>query len=533
MDVYKAALPKVKDPSIRLPVLGILAGAYEKELANPEAAIERNQSILEIAPKDEAAVSALERLYIATGRFAQLLAIYDKKLELAKVKQDQLDIRFKLAGLYEDEIKQPDKAIEIYQAILKQDSAQLAALHALDRIYVGLGKWKELAATIDREVELSQDPLQLAELKYRRGGVEEQHLKDPAAAVASYREALSLVPTHEGAREALQAYLQDPERQMAAVEVLEPIYEQTFDLPRLVEVQRIKLAREKNAAGRVQLLLRIGGLEQNLADAEGAWEAYASAFSEDPTSLPAREAMEELAAGLERWAPLVKLYEGALKKKLAPALERELLLVIAVAYDEKLEKSEKAVEYFRRAQEILPEDASALEALERLYTRTERWPDLIETLRRKADLVTDAVQRVAIRVRIATVWEEMLANAEEAIAAWSEVLSESPDDLQTLRALDRLYLARNDFRELADNLQRQLQLAEDPAQTVELLGRLGLLREQKLREPGAAVDTYRRVLEIEPEHAETIAALNRILPDSLYELQVAQLLEPVKRQRAD
>ena len=376
----------------------------------------------------------MERLYIATGRFAQLLAIYDKKLELAKSKQDQLDIRFKLAGLYEDEIKQPDKAIEIYQAILKQDPTQVPALQALDRILASLGKWKDLAATIDRQVALSEEPFAVAELKYRRGRIEELHLNDPAAAVTSYSEALALVPTHEGARDALQEYLKDPDRQMAAVQVLEPIYEQTFDLPRLVEVQHIKLAREKSATGRVQLLLRIGGLEQNLGDAEGAWEAYASAFGEDATSLSAREALEDLAGGLDRWAPLVKLYEAALKKKLAPALERELLLVVAVAYDEKLEKSDKAVEYFRRAQEILPEDASALVALERLYTRTERWPDLIETLRRKADLVTDPIERVAIRVRIATVWEEMLANAEEAISAWNEVLSESPDDLRATRA---------------------------------------------------------------------------------------------------
>jgi len=35
-------------------------------------------------------------------------------------------------------------------------------------------------------------------------------------------------------------------------------------------------------------------------------------------------------------------------------------LVIAVAYDEKLDQSDKAVEYFRLAQEIEPEDASAL-----------------------------------------------------------------------------------------------------------------------------------------------------------------------------
>src|SRR6185295_17139340 len=107
---------------------------------------------------------------------------------------------------------------------------------------------------------------------------------------------------------------------------------------------------------------------------------------------------------------------------------------------------------------------------------------------------------------------------------WGDVLSENPDNLQALRALDRLYLGRGEFRELADNIQRQLELAQgqDPAQTVDLLGRLGQLREQRLGEPGAAIDTYRRILEIEPEHPETVAALKRVLPNPDYELQVAQ-----------
>ena len=169
---------------------------------------------------------------------------------------------------------------------------------------------------------------------------------------------------------------------MVAVEVLEPIYEQSEDTSRLVEVQRIRLNQEKNTGKRVALLLRIGALEAKLGNSEQAWEAYARAFTENPESTAAREALENLAAILDSWASLVTLYEGALggKKALPPPLERELLLVVAVAYDEKLEKSEKAVEYFRRAQAIQPEDASALVALERLYTRTERWSDLIDTL---------------------------------------------------------------------------------------------------------------------------------------------------------
>ena len=322
---------------------------------------------------------------------------------------------------------------------------------------------------------------------------------------------------------------------MVAVEVLEPIYEQTDDTSRLVEVQRIRLDQEKNTGRRVALLLRIGSLEAKLGNSEQAWEAYARAFTENPESTAAREALENLAAILDNWASLVTLYEGALggKKSLPPPLERELLLVVAVAYDEKLEKSEKAVEYFRRAQAIEPEDASALVALERLYTRTERWPDLIETLTKKFALVKEPFEREQIRVRIATVWEEMLGNSPEAITAWKEVLKDNPDNIQALRSLDRLYLRAGDFRELADNLQRQLKLTKDPDETIALLGRLGNLREQQLGEAGAAVETYRKILELEPEHPDTLAALERILPNPEHELAVAQLLEPVYKVRGD
>ena len=94
------------------------------------------------------------------------------------------------------------------------------------------------------------------------------------------------------------------------------------------------------------LLLRIGKLEGQLGNTEQAWEAYTRAFAESPASQPAREALENLANILDNWQPLVALYEKALsakgKEKLPPALERELLLVVAVAYDEKLGQSENA-----------------------------------------------------------------------------------------------------------------------------------------------------------------------------------------------
>src|SRR5262249_11679402 len=252
-----------------------------------------------------------------------------------------------LASLYEEEIKQPDKAIELYTAIIAQDPQQLAALAALDRLYQQLGRWKELAATIAKEIDLSTDMGALAELKFRRGAVLEQYLADGAGAVAAYREALEIDSSHVGARTALQAYLSnsDAELQREAVAVLEPIYETNNDLARLVEVQRIKLSHEKKTDKRVDLLLRIGKLEGQLGNTDQAWEAYTRAVAESPASQPAREALENLANILDNWQPLVSLYEKALsaskgKEKLPAALERELLLVVAVAYDEKLGQSD-------------------------------------------------------------------------------------------------------------------------------------------------------------------------------------------------
>ena len=543
VEAYEAAVPRAEAASevdAVLALLGTLAAAYERELATPELAIARNQRIIGLAPKDPDAVAALERLFIATGRFGDLLAIYDKKLSMAKSKAEELEIRFKLASLYEEEIKQPDKAIELYLAIVAQDPQQLLALSALDRLYQQLSRWQDLAATITQEIDLSTDMAAVAELKFRRGAVLEQYLEDGAGAVASYREALEIDSSHVGARTALQAYLSssDGELQRAAVKVLEPIYEANNDLARLVEVQRIKLAHEKKTDKRVDLLLRIGKLEGQLGNTDQAWEAYTRAVAESPASQAAREELENLASILDNWQPLVALYEKALsakgKEKLPSALERELLLVVAVAYDEKLEQSDRAVEYFRRAQSIQPEDASALVALERLYTRTERWSDLVDTLLKKAQLVTDPAEREEIRIRTARVWEEMLGNAEQAIVAWNVVLQDNPGNVQALRALDRLYLTRGEFRELADNLQRQLNLVTDnPTETVFLLGRLGALREQHLGQLGGAVDTYSKILQIEPEHRETIEALERILPSPEHEVDVAMLLEPIYKIRGD
>ncbi len=75
-------------------------------------------------------------------------------------------------------------------------------------------------------------------------------------------------------------------------------------------------------------------------------------------------------------------------------------------------------------------------------------------------------------MHIAQIHEEMLNAPNDAIDTYNEILGQAPDDLKALRALDRLYVGRAAWRDLGDNITRQLALVDQPGQQVKLLVRL-------------------------------------------------------------
>ncbi len=522
-----------------LPLMAVVAKVYEHDLGEADKALRTNAEILKLDDTNVDAITALERLYLRTERYTELLDIYSRKLSLEADGDKQKDIRYKVASIFENEIKDDKKAIEAYKGILDDHGAELPAYKALDRIYTAGRQYKQLAEVLPRELDLvpPDDTAHVVELKFRLGSLREQHLDDPRGAIGEFREILQLEPSHTGARSALERRLSDADHQLDVAAILEPIYEKTEEWPRLIEVHEIQLARQKDVGQKVSLLLRIGELQSGkIGDGEKAFDAYARAFKEDATSTIARTELERLAEINEAFPQLVALYEAALPPDgpvADPSLQRELLVRIADAYDSKLDNAEKAVEYYRKAQSIEPDDAGALEALEKLYTKNEKWPELLEVYRKKVELSGEPSERETIYFRMAFIWEEMLQNIEEAIGTYKEVLSQDSANGKALKALDRLYLDKKRWHELADNLTRQLQLTDDRSETIELLVRLASLRETEIGEVAAAVDTYRQVLDLDQQNDRALTALERLVRLPEHELQVATILEPIYKGRDD
>nr|WP_276602857.1 tetratricopeptide repeat protein [Nannocystis pusilla] len=202
---------------------------------------------------------------------------------------------------------------------------------------------------------------------------------------------------------------------------------------------------------------------------------------------------------------------------------------LANLYDQRLGNAPKAIENFKKALEVDADNVEALEALEKLYSRDQNWGELLGVYRSQIPLTQDGGKRQELRFRIAYLQDEMLGQKEEAIATYNEILADEFENLQAIVALDRLYLARGAWTELAENLERQLTLSTDPDKQIELNLRLGDLRLTKLEQAGQAVETYHRVLALDAGNATALGALETLLTHEQQQLTVAKTLEPFYR----
>ena len=535
VSAYKRAYEKFDDPVEALPLMGVVARVQEEELGETDEALATNRRILELDDSDKSALIALERLYVSLQRYEELLDIYNRKLGLATDTQERIEIQFKLGHLYEEEVQNDTLAAETYRNILDESGEDLRVLRALDRLYGKAGQWRELSDILERQICLVDTEAEKDEyvtLMNRLGQVRESHLDDVVGAIESYQSVLDLDRENSQARTSLEKHLTNAQYSLDTANTLEPIYEASENWSQLVQVYEIQLQAEEETFAQVTLLTRIGELyAKRIGDVEKAFDAYSRCFRVDPSAPGIQAQLEELGDLLDGgWQQLVVLFEQAIgDDDIDPSLAHELSIKIAGAYEEQLDDSEKAVTFYRRALHLEPDDLSALYSLEQIFSREQKYADLLEIYRRKADISTKPEARIAILSRIASIHEEMLDEPEQAIGVYCEILGHDGENRDALRSLDRLYAEAQRWQDLADNLVRELSLCETPEEQIPLLVRLAKLRDTQLEDIPGAVETYQRVLEYQSDHVDAILALEALIVHENYELTIAQILEPIYR----
>ncbi|HVY46993.1 MAG TPA: tetratricopeptide repeat protein, partial [Minicystis sp.] len=533
---YKSSIAKADDQGDRELSIALrlrLGRVLLDEVKRVDDALAQFRAVYETDGENADAIAALERLYRETGRFTELLGIYEKKRDLTSDAGDRKHILYAIADLYEQQIGDPRSAIATYNQVLDDEPMDAQALAALDKLYREQSEWQPYVDVLRKRIELENEEHTLIDLKYRLGSTLEKHLSDPAGALENYREILLVDPADDAARAALEAMLENTELRAEAAAILEEIYEGRGDWERLIQVLEILASSTQDVARRVSLLRKVARTAgDNLNDLDRAFDAQARALKDDPSNAETRSELEQLAQRAQAWDRLDVIFSEIAEGISDAMLAREYWMRLA-SIDERLGKVDEAANGYLRVLSLDPADQEALAAMDALYRRTERYTDLIGVFRRRIELAQEANERETLYAQMAEVYENKLGKPEDAIAAYREVLTLDDTSQVALAALDGLFTRQSMWSELAENLEAQLRLAADELEQIRLMLRLAAVRETKMQLVESAIEIYRQVLEREPSNEEALRELERLGAMPEHELAIADMLEPLYRASGD
>lgn len=510
------------------------AETYETFIEDAESALEAYQGVLAIEAEHPQALEALERLYLKLGREQDLLSVLQTRLDGSDDEDQRVELLRRMGAIHH-KVGAHDAAVEALGQVVALDRADREVLQRLDSIYSETQRWEELASVLEKQLEIDGggDEHQRSEFSFRLGQTLHRKLNRGPEAVSFYEQVLLDRPEHEGARDGLQALLDDPDSQQNASRVLLPLYETAQDWASVVRCLQIELQQEAEGSERSAELLRriasIYGAELN--DPQHAFENYAQALRDNGEDEFSRGELRELASAQGWWQRYAQLLEEV-SSKTTGARRRAMLGELAEVYELQLDSVSGAIRAHRERLNDDEGDLESLQALEKLLQRSEKWEDLLEVYEKQLASVEDDGQRAEIRLKIARLQDETLEQNDQAIESYQQLMDDPDYAPLAQTALDRLYTKNERWSELGDILSQQIRPQDPEPENVARMLRLGELRAQKLEQRHEAIELYGDVLDIDAHNQSAISALEGMLDAPDDQLQVARKLEPIYRSSA-
>ena len=509
-----------------------VASIQQEMLDDPGAAIDAYREVLLIAPEDREALESLDQLYGATADSASRAEVLEQRVRLAEEgSTDQLALQNRLALIYEDELGEVPRALELWRRVLSQDPSNLNAIEGLEAqletedyavaaseilepLYMEQGIPERLVRLLEIRLRDSHDPDARRSLYDRIATLHEAELDAPAEAVRVLMRAAEEFLSDASLLDRAERLVAGLGTWSSLAEQLEAFADETLD-PSVRHAVLVRVARIR---------------EVSLSDLGGAAQIWRRVLEDSPTDGGALDALERLDGELGEWPELIEILQRKADASAEDAASWKPLLFRAASLHEiQLGQVDEAVEVTRSILMRDPTDRDAIDQLERLFTTSGRWDDLVENTERKLALVEDPQERRGLQFALGAVLERELEDADRALDAYRAVLAVDDTDLEALAAMDRLLVQTENWSELLTVLESQACLVEVPEEARNIRYRMGRLQATELMDTAAAVATYREILSEDSTHAGTRSALAQMVESGEEALAAAEILEPIYR----
>ncbi|MDY0001702.1 MAG: hypothetical protein RBU30_10435 [Polyangia bacterium] len=505
-----------------------MAEVAERTLDNAEAALDHYLHAAQLDPSNATALTALERL-------SRRLDRWDALADALAVRPQDRQTRVMLAealerlGRWQDlrQILQADLDDASDPEVMASVAGRLADLHEQR-----LGEPAQALALARRSLDATPGDLSRLE-RFRR--LAEAH-GGPAERIDASRRLLELLPSDSTARIALgrrlgELLLSEPDGLDEACRVLEAGARMAPSDGRMLEL----LARVYEAQGRNQELLEVlqrrallGGdpgeqaaalqraaaLREEAGDHEVALESLLKAFALDPANREVFTRAERICYRLKRWREVMEVYDGAIDLveskgsrayRLADLYARRGQLQLQY-----LSQPGEAASSYLKVLELDPVNDTALKFLESIFSKEGDWTGLIAVYEKRASLLKDDSKRTETHRRAARVAAAKLKDPEEAARHYEAIHALQPGDAEALDALERYYERTRNWERLVRVLVNRISHVQTVAERLPLHMKAGTVFEEGLRDVVAAVENYKKALDIDPAHREALDALSRI-----------------------
>ncbi|MFH0899560.1 MAG: tetratricopeptide repeat protein, partial [Pseudomonadota bacterium] len=432
----------IEDLDARYVALVEIATICEDKLHLEEDAITAWEQVLESQPADQDATRALVALYAAKARWVELADLLERRLGFTEDVGEAVDLRFRLGSIYEQQLGDPERAIENYEAALGGDSKHAGAVAALERfledpalrlgvagilepIYIARHDWQNLIRITEIRLDAETEPQSRLSLSKRIARLYEDQLGDLDGAFRWYGKVFREDPRDRANRDQLMRLASILSRWDGLSRVYQELLDdQGCDGPELVEVAKI--------------LADI--YDRRLDDVDRARSAYRRVLEAVPGDDDAFGRLEAMLTRASRWFALIEVYEDSIGNASDAERRKDRYARIAAVQEQRLSAPEKAIDAWRAVLDIDSDDERAAAELDRLYQEHNRWSDLSELLLTRIERVTDSSSANSLRVRLAEILEHRLREIGSAIDQYERALSEDRSHAAAIAALERLVL---------------------------------------------------------------------------------------------
>ena len=410
----------------------------KNESGNESRAIDAWRELLSLNPSHQRARNVLRDYYLLHGDIEALDDLYaghdagSYALVLDQMwRSDSTAMCAKLlrrvAVLYREDVGRLDLSIARFESLSQLEPDDRDVIQTLVELYEDTSDRRKLVVAYGRLLKLTDDPFAKVSLLQTQAELYERYLRNPSQALQCWLDALAL--RHD------DTFMLDEACRLAQL---------SDEWKRLVDAfQNIaeSLVRER----RVAFLERVALAQRHIpGQLEAAYATYEAILDIEPCHAEAHEVLSRVLIAEGRHEDLFELHLRRLQTEGSGGSqadkERRLAIYFEVAelLEEKIGTPADALEMLARALRESPEDARTLNLLDGLAARHDLWDLLMKLYRDVSSEPLPAAAHIAVRSRVAKVYENHFSNRGRALAAYRRVLDLDPTNASARSAVARL-----------------------------------------------------------------------------------------------